>query len=153
MRWVIGLLAVVVAIVALGVMVFVATSSDETLVLDLAVGDCFDLSDDVDAGVGTVRTIDCDEPHEAEVVASGRLNADGAVERPPDDELFALVDARCAADLGERPDLLDRFGILPIAADEASWDSYDGVYLCVAVPYGGGTTTGTAAGTASAPVG
>lgn len=149
MRWVFGLLAVVAAIVALGVMVFVATSSDETLVLDLEVGDCFDLSDDVDAGVGTVRTVGCDEPHEAEVVASGRLDDDGSVERPPDDELFALVDARCAADLGDRRGLLDRFGILPIAADEASWESYDGVYLCVAVPYGGGTTSGSATGTPS----
>lgn len=144
MRWVAGLLAVVAVVVGLGVLVFVATSSDESLVLDLGPGECFDLGDDIDAVIGMVRTVDCDDPHEAEVVATGRLNEDGTVERPADDELFARVDARCAAALEGSPELLERYGILPVAADEASWESYDGAYVCVAIPYGGGTTTGSA---------
>ena len=46
--WVVGLLAVVVGIVALGVMaIVVATSGDDTLVLDLEQGDCFDVPGEV----------------------------------------------------------------------------------------------------------
>lgn len=130
--------------VAIGV-ILIATSSNETLVLDLQVGECFDLDlapDDTE--LGTVVTIGCDEPHEAEVVARGELASDGSTERPDDDALFALVDARCAAALDERPALLERFGILPVAADERTWDTSDGRYVCVAIPYGGGTTTGSA---------
>jgi hypothetical protein len=144
MRWVAALLAMVAAIVGLGVLVFVATSSGDSLVFDLEPGACFDLGDGADVAVRTVRTVDCADAHEAEVVAAGRLDDDGSVERPPDDELFAVVDARCAASLDARPNLLERFGILPVAADETSWEPYDGAYACVAIPYGGGTTRGSA---------
>jgi hypothetical protein len=130
--------------VAIGV-ILIATSSNETLVLDLEVGECFDLElAPGDIELGTVMPIGCDEPHEAEVVARGELASDGSTERPDDDALFALVDARCAAALAERPALLERFGILPVAADERTWDTSDGRYVCVAIPYGGGTTTGSA---------
>ena len=139
-----GLGLVAAIAVAVGVLV-VATASDGTLVLDLAVGDCFELELEDDAvEVGTVDTVECAEPHGAEVVATGDLDPDGLVERPADDQLFAMVDARCAEALAERPILLQQFGILPVAADEDSWESYDGRYVCVAIPYGGGTTTGSA---------
>lgn len=149
MRWVAGLLLTVVVIVGLGVMVFVATSGDDPLVLDLEPGDCFELALDDDAAqIGTVRTVDCAEPHEAEVVARGSLARDGQgdvpVDRPSDEALFAEADARCAAALADRPDVLERFGLLPIVADEASWEAFDGRFVCVAIPYGGGTTTGSA---------
>lgn len=145
MRWVLTLMGALVAAVAVGVVVLVATSSsDDVLVLDLEAGDCFDLGPDVDEVIRTVEVIECDDAHEAEVVATGRLDDSGDVERPADPELFALVDARCATALAGRSALLERFGILPIAADEASWASYDGAFVCVAIPYGGGTTTGSA---------
>jgi len=149
--WMAGLGVAVIAAVALGVLLLVvATSSDETLVLDLEPGECFDLAaDDGADAIGTVETTPCDEPHEAEAVAVGELNpADAAedVPRPADDVLFEQVDARCAAALDGRTGLLARFGILPVVADEASWDEYDGRYVCVAIPYGGGTTTGSALG-------
>lgn len=147
MRWVLPLLAAVGGMVVVGVLVLVATTANESLVLDLRPGDCFDL-DDVgdggDDGIGTVATVDCERPHEAEVAATGRLNEARDVERPSDDELFAEVDARCAAALRDRAGLVERFGILPVVADEASWESYRGAYVCVAIPYGGGTTTGSA---------
>jgi hypothetical protein len=145
----IGLGLVLVGAVACGVLLLVvATSSDDTLVLDLEPGECFTLAlDDGSDSIGTVEEQPCDEPHEAEAVAVGELNpggADGEVPRPADDELFAQVDALCAAALEGRPELLERFGILPVAADEASWNVYDGRYVCVAIPFGGGTTTGSA---------
>jgi Septum formation len=144
-----GLGFAVIAAVALGVLLLVVvTGSDDTLVLDLDPGDCFVLGVDRDSGaIGTVDTVACADPHDAEAVAVGELNpadADAGVPRPADDELFDQVDARCAAALRERPDLLERFGILPVAADEVSWDHYEGRYVCVAIPYGGGTTTGSA---------
>jgi Septum formation len=147
----VGLGLAVMAAVALGVLLLVvATSSDETLVLDLDPGECFALATDAGSeAIATVETVPCDEPHEAEAVAVGGLNSsDGAddVMRPPDGVLFDQVDARCAAALQDRPDLLERFGILLVVADEASWDEYDGRYVCVAIPYGGGTTTGSALG-------
>ncbi len=145
MRYALLTLGLLAAIgVAVGVILF-ATTSDESLVLELDVGECFDVDLGVDdTEIGTVTTIGCDEPHEAEVVAAGELDPDGVTERPVDDALFALVDARCAAALADRPALVERFGILPVAADERSWDSFDGRYVCVAIPYGGGTTTGSA---------
>jgi hypothetical protein len=139
-----GLGLVAAIAVAIGVIV-VATSSDGTLVLDLAVGDCFELELDDDAvEVGTVDTVECETEHGAEVVAIGDLDPDGTFPRPQDEELFALIDARCADALAERPVLLQQFGILPVAADDSSWESYDGRYVCVAIPYGGGTTAGSA---------
>lgn len=145
MRWVFGLVATVAVIVGLGVLVVLATSSDETVVLDLDPGDCFDLAiDGDDTGIGIVRTVDCADPHEAEVVAAGLFDEDGTTQRSTDEVLFAEADARCAAALADRSELLERFGILPVVADEASWGPFDGKYVCVAVPYGGGTTTGSA---------
>jgi hypothetical protein len=144
MRFALLTLGMLAAIgVAVGVILF-ATASGQTLVLDLEVGQCFDLDlDRGDSEVRLVTAIGCDDPHEAEVVARGDLAPDGD-ERPDDEALFALVDARCAAALSERPALLERFGILPVAADERTWESFDGRYVCVAIPYGGGTTIGSA---------
>ena len=106
--WMAGLGVAVIAAVALGVLLLVvATSSDETLVLDLEPGQCFDLAaDDGADAIGTVETTPCDEPHEAEAVAVGEVEpatrADD-VPRPADDVLFEQVDARCAAALDGRP--------------------------------------------------
>jgi hypothetical protein len=138
----VGMVAAVA--VAIG-LILVATSSDRTLVLDLAPGECFDLDLDDDATeLGTVAEVPCDEPHEAEVVAVGTLDQFVGVDRPDDDVLFAAADARCAAALTGRPRLLDRFGVLPVVADDRSWAPYEGRFVCLAVPFGGGTTTGSA---------
>jgi hypothetical protein len=144
-RWLVALLATVTAVVLVGVLAIVAlTSSSDTLVLDLDVGDCFDLPDDMSqATLETVATVDCDEAHEAEVFADGELNPDRDLPYPGEQQLFTRADRDCATVLSERPDLADRFGILPVVANEASWESFRGRFVCVAVPYGGGTTAGS----------
>lgn len=144
--WILGLGAVVIAIVVLGVVaLLLATSGDDTLVLDLEPGDCLLLPEDMtNPAIGNVRVVGCDEPHEAEVFATGELDPDRDQPYPADpDQLFAQVDRACADTLAERPDVVDRFGVLPVVADERSWESFRGLYVCVAIPYGGGTTTGS----------
>lgn len=139
--WPIALLGsvAVVAVVAI-VAIVVATRSDGTSVFDLDVGDCFDLpvgGDDV--GVDVVDLVDCAEPHEAEVVLTGRLNEDRDRPYPSDAELFAEIDGRCAG-TGIVP---DGFGIVPVAPNEASWEPLEGGFLCVAIPVGGRPVTGS----------
>ena len=142
----IGLVAAVVVAIALAAAAAVLLRpSGGTIVLDLDPGDCFQVPDDIaNATLSEVDTISCSDPHEAEVFATGELNPDrdqpypDAVQR-----LFAQVDAKCAAVLVDHPGVVERFGVLPVVADEASWSSFRGRYVCVAIPYGGGTTEGS----------
>lgn len=144
--WIVGLIAA--ALVAIGVAVaalVLLRPGDATIVLDLDAGDCFQVPDDIaEATISKVDTIDCTKPHEAEVFASGELDPGRDQPYPGDEQqLFARVDRQCAAVLADHSDLVDRFGVLPVVADERSWDSYRGRYVCVAIPYGGGTTQGS----------
>jgi hypothetical protein len=144
--WIGGLMVALLVAIGLAVAAVVLLNPrDDTLVLDLEAGDCFEVPDDIaDATISEVETIDCTEPHEAEVFATGELDPDRQQPYPPDEQqLFARVDRQCAAALAGRPDLVERFGVLPVVADEQSWSSYRGRYVCVAVPYGGGTTRGS----------
>lgn len=143
--WLVALLATVAGVVLIGVLAIVALASgDDTLVLDLDAGDCFRLPDDMsETAIDTVETIDCNAAHEAEVFSTGELNHERELPYPGEQQLFTTADRRCAAVLSERPDLVDRFGILPVVPNEASWDSFRGRYVCVAIPYGGGTTEGS----------
>lgn len=147
--WLVGLALALLAAVAIGVLVVVTAATSETLVLDLDVGDCFDLDLEPDADgptavIETVDTIDCERPHVAQVAAVGELDPDGDVPRPADDEVMAMADAGCAAALADRSSLLTRFGVAPVVADERSWDQFDGRYVCLLIPYGGEPTSGSA---------
>lgn len=144
--WIVGLIAAMLVALALAVAALVVLSpGDETLVLDLDSGDCFQIPDDIAAAtISEVDTVDCTKPHEAEVFASGELDPDREQPYPADQrQLFTRVDRQCAAVLANDPDLVERFGVLPVVADERSWDSYRGRYVCVAIPYGGNTTQGS----------
>lgn len=147
-----GLVVLVVA--ALLAIATVLSLSNETTWTDLEPGDCFDLAgalagaDGDLAAVEAVDTIDCDDPHDAEVVAAGDLNPDGDRTYPADDDLFAEIDRECASQVPGvvDPDVADRFGIVPIAPDVRTWDDRGGRFACVAVVAGGGTITGSALG-------
>lgn len=143
-RWAWGLLAAVaaaLAVLAAMVAVFALAGPDTTSIHDLRQGDCFDLPiDGDDVRIESVDVSDCSEPHEAQVVLVGELNPDRDLPYPSNDELFAEIDRRCAT----LPDeITDTFGLLPVAPDEASWEPFAGRFLCVAIPYGGGTTVGS----------
>ena len=144
--WIVGLMAASLVAIAVAVAALVLLRpGDATIVLDLDAGDCFQMPDDIaEATISKVDTIDCTKPHEAEVFANGELDPGRDQPYPGDEQqLFARVDSQCAAVLAEHSDLVDRFGVLPVVADERSWDSYRGRYVCVAIPYGGGTTQGS----------
>ena len=136
------MLATVAVVAVAGVVAIIAaTRSNDTSIFDLEVGDCFDLPvEGDDVAVDVVELIECAEPHEAEVVMIGQLNAGQDRPYPADAELFDETDRRCAAaDPGDP----DRFAIVPIAPNEASWEPLGGTFLCVTYPYGGGPVTGS----------
>ena len=141
--WMVGLIAAVLVVLAAAVAIVAALTAGDggTAIVDLEAGDCFDLPDDVaDADeLRMVDVIDCATPHLAEVVSVGALNTDGSP-YPADDELFDLVEAACrGAGVVES----DAFGLLPSAPTPDLWDSFDGRFVCVAIPFGGAPVTGS----------
>lgn len=141
--WMVGLVAAVLLVIAVGVAIVVALTSSGagTAIVDLEVGDCFDLPDDASEAdeLRTVDVVDCATPHLAEVVSGGELNTDDAP-YPDDDELFELVERSCrAAGVVDS----EAFGLLPVAPTPELWASFDGRFLCVAIPFGGEPVTGS----------
>ncbi|MEO6652213.1 MAG: septum formation family protein [Ilumatobacteraceae bacterium] len=127
--------------VAIAAFVAITGSGTGTPVVDLEPGMCFELPESVDSGtVESVDTIDCAEPHLAEVVAVGALGTNDR-EYPDDQVLFGDVDRACRA---ASPVTSDAYGLLPIAPTRDVWESFDGRYVCVAIPFGGEPVTGSA---------
>lgn len=136
-----ALVAVVVVVMAAAIAIAVTlTSSSDTALVDLEPGTCFELPDGDVAVVESVATVDCDDPHLAEVVAIGSLARDGEPYPDDDEALFAVVEQECRR---AAPAVFDRFGLLPIAPTEPLWKSFDGRFLCVAIPFGGDPVTGS----------
>jgi hypothetical protein len=144
--WIVGLVAVVLLALALAVAAaLLLRPGDDEIILDLEAGDCFQVPDEIaNSTISEIDTVSCDEPHEAEVFATGELNPERDQPYPEDEQqTFARVESRCASVLSGDDDLERQFGVLPVVADERSWDSFRGRYVCVAIPYGGGTTEGS----------
>jgi hypothetical protein len=140
--WALAILLLAIGAFGLAALAIVLVSTNDTVVVELDAGDCFELPDDIDAHIGTVDTTGCDDPHEAEVVATGELDPDRDLDYPPGDESVVMADRRCTAEVDD-PSIVADFGILPVVADEGAWEPLAGRYVCVAIPYGGGTTTGS----------
>jgi len=134
--------ALAVFLVGVGAIAVVLSSGEGTAIVDLDVGDCFDLPDDAiaDGTIDAVDTVDCSTPHLAEVVVRGELNS-GDDPYPSDDELFAKVDRVCREARVVDPGV---YGLLPIAPTLELWESFEGRFLCVAIPFGGSLVTGSA---------
>lgn len=135
------LAALLAAAVGVAIIAFLA-GGDRISIIDLDVGDCFDLPRGEGAEVveiDVLELVDCDGPHDAEVVAVGDLNPDGDLAYPSDEELFAAADPTCmAVDLG------DDYFVVPIVPTESTWESADGRFVCVAVPFAPGADEGDA---------
>ena len=148
---VIGVAAGLVAIVVAAVLAIAAvlSLSNGTSWTDLDTGECFDLAGAIAdasgdlAAVTAVDTVECAAPHDAQVVATGDLNADGAQPYPSDDELFTAIDRACDSLVADTIDT-GTYGLVPIAPDERTWNDRAGRFACIAVVIGGGTVTGSA---------
>jgi hypothetical protein len=135
-RWIAGGLVLAVVTTFTIVMIIGVLAVDRNDVTDLDVGVCFDLPVGESDGegfaeIGTVETVDCDEPHTAQVVAVGDLNPDRDRVYPGEVALVAEVDEWCAQ---IEPD--PRFGVVPIVPTESTWNGRDGRYVCVALTFG-----------------
>lgn len=145
MRWMWGVIGLSVAVVVVAAAaLIVALGSSGTAVAELELGECFDLPTLDGSGrsvevLEQVDVIDCDEPHQAQVVLVGELNPGGELAYPNDADLFASVDREC---LAAARVVGDEFGLLPIAPTDDTWNRLGGRFQCLAVPYGGGRTTG-----------
>lgn len=137
---------VVVVAVLLSVVVIGSVLADRLLnenrisVLDADPGDCFTMP--IDPNITELTEIerqDCDEAHDAEVVAVGELNPGGNRSYPDDELLFDLVDVACG---DPRRFFDDGFGVLPVAPNERAWNGLRGRFVCVGVSLGGEFVTG-----------
>ena len=139
--WMIGVLCAVVGVGALAALLIVLATSSDATVLELEVGDCFMIDLEVgSADIDTVDVLDCDNSHDAEVVFVGTLNPGTDRPYPSDAEMFADIDRACTV-VGD--DLIEDFGLLPIAPNETSWEPFQGRFVCVAIPFGGEPVTGS----------
>jgi hypothetical protein len=161
-------LAVVVAVLFGGAVVWMlaATSEDraaddpavsvqseafqgDTSVYDLTVGDCFDdptmLSDEL-VEVESVDSVDCDEPHGAEVYAVVELPQGDGAPFPGDTEVAKAADELCLAEFDgyvgaayEDSALYYNY-YLPI---EESWAEGDRMVTCLLLDFDGAPLTGS----------
>ena len=77
-----GVVLAAVAVTTLVMVGIMLSSSDRVDITDLEVGECFDLpvddgdeqADDEFETVELIETVDCDDPHTAQVLAVGELN-------------------------------------------------------------------------------
>lgn len=119
---------------------------------ELTVGDCFDAGTVADDGSAlvNVRVVDCEAPHQAEVVAIEDLEAPSDAAFPGDDsrdvdaqELCTpLVESFLGGSLAESSLLL-----LWLAPTEVSWEEGDREVVCVVAAPDGETLTGSMADT------
>jgi hypothetical protein len=101
-------------------------------VFELAVGDCFDATDDAQGGrISDVPIVDCAEPHDREVFQTFEV-ADGAF--PGKQELAARAREECIPAfeeyVGAGYGSGSRLGILPITPTQSSWDNGDREVVC-----------------------
>lgn len=129
------------------------TPGGGTDIYDLSVGDC--LNDPVEAmpdevvEVDSVESVDCAEPHEAEVYALVDLPGDATADFPGDDSVGQQADEICFGRFEDyvgapyEESSLDYSYYLPTAQ---SWSGGDREVACLAVDYEGELLTGSVAG-------
>lgn len=150
--------------VLLGILAFVGAAGialaaiafrrgDDTVdraVSDLKVGDCL-LQPGGDSEY-LFELTDCDDPHDDEVFATGRLNEDGGAPYPGLTVLRAQIELICAGDAFTDyvgvPAAQTTRHVLFITPDPQAWAEASGPYVCV-IDGGGERLSGSARGTGS----
>jgi hypothetical protein len=131
--WILGLIGLVIGASFVTAAVLGAFDDDDVALSDLEVGMCANLAD-LEGEVSSVPTVDCTEPHDAELTFIGQLNADGVAEYPGVSEVRATVEQECAGEsftdyVGTNYDDSE-FDINFVFPNEEAWDREDGEYIC-----------------------
>jgi hypothetical protein len=146
--WIMGVIGLLAGGAFIAASASGAFDDGETAVFDLESGDCvnFDFNPETDRiiEVTTVEVVDCDEPHEGEVIFLDELNPDGDRPYPSNDDLFTEIETACASraldEVAPGVDLTE-YNSFTVAPNEDNWDDDNGPFVCFAVSGGGGTTT------------
>jgi hypothetical protein len=136
-----GLLGGVAAWVAIG-----AEVANTTSALNLKVGQCVALPDESETEVFRFDDQQCDEPHDAEVFATGDLGG-GDDPYPGIDRVNKTIQDLCVPELidyaSDSADLSE-FAIFTVYPQEKDW-SINQHYACLVVKADGSTSTGSLA--------
>ena len=146
--WIMGLIGLLVGV---GFWILAATGAFDdgtTAVFDVEPGECanfdFDPADD-DIEVTTVDVVNCDDPHESEVIFVDELNPGGGLPYPTNEQFDDTVDEctnRIPDEVAPGVDLSD-YASFVVIPNEDSWDEEDGPLVCFAVQSDRGTSTGS----------
>jgi hypothetical protein len=115
-------------------------------VFDLEVGDCIELPDSDAEEVVRVQTLDCDEPHGAQVFAVGELPG-GDEPYPGVDEVQAMIETQCRPAFAEYVGIdfdLSELSVTTIYPQASDWDETQ-QFVCIAFDPDG-DLTGSIAG-------
>ena len=146
--WIMGLIGLLAGGGFIAASASGAFDDGETAVFDLESGDCvnFDFNPETDRiiEVTTVEVVDCDEPHEAEVIFLDELNPTAIcrIRRTRNCSPRSTSNARSRApdEVASGVDLSDYISFT-VAPNEDSWEDDNGPFVCFAVRSGGGTST------------
>ena len=127
--WIMGLIGLLAGAAFWTLAATGAFDDDETAVFDLESGDCvnfdFNPESELIVEVSTVEVVDCDDPHDGEVIRRGELNPDEDRPYPSNDELIGESLQDCGRD--------DTENIFTVFPNEESWDEQGGPYVCFEV--------------------
>jgi hypothetical protein len=127
--WILGIVGLVIG----GLLV--ALSATGALDDDVEVGMCADVSN-LEGEVSSVPVVDCDEPHDAEVTATGELNPGGGGEYPGEGRVRQLVGEECSgqsfSDYVGVAYLDSELDVNFVFPNERNWTEADGSYICFA---------------------
>jgi hypothetical protein len=109
---------------------FGLTACSETPANDFEAGEC--TNDSLTGSIGEIETVDCDEAHTAEAIATFDLEGD---DFPGNDEIQSQAAEGCQGERFEDyvgvPYEESIFVVSPIAPSEESWDADDRTVICV----------------------
>jgi hypothetical protein len=133
--------------IALAALAFRRGGDTERAVSDLEVGDCLVQPGDTEY---LFEVVDCDERHDDEVFAAGRLNPEGTAVYPELSTLRAQIEQICVGrafdDYVGIPTSQTTYKVLFITPDGQAWQEARGAYVCV-IDSGGTPLRGSARNT------
>ena len=149
--WILGAIGLAAAATLIPLVATGVIDVDETALDDLERGDCVESDLDEqplgeDTEVSSLPVVDCDEPHDAEVTGTARLNPDEDRDYPSQDELAREASQLCVERFREHTGA-EPGALIPlyIVSNEESWDELRGLVVCLAFDAAGDDLEGSIA--------